>query len=479
LKGTILAGNKSSYAITSISGEGGVGTVYKARDIASGETVAIKLLHSKRFPLTDVQRQRFHQEIAATTNVTSTYLVAGIDHGMHHDEPFLVMEWMSGGTLQELISSGQYNIDDVVKITCQLLKAFRDLRRLTVVHRDIKPNNVMLSHDRRVKLSDLGIARDLSTQAYLTATEERLGSLLYISERQRFTPQLVTSRDDFYSLCLVLYELISGRRIHTRNIALKYLRPPLTSMALAVLVDRGMDDQDDWESVHDELCTYLNIDAETISREYNGSVLVPESLLKSRVTATINGLKASNLPTPPRTTRAANATFNGIVATMRRSFEECSVEFEASGVRSWMEEETVFTEGTITVHFGADFGNEIELLLEETGLDDLILDGRLFGWIEFEPSNETGFQIAGISGKRLYPDLSYLPDDVFERPINELDDSSRRFLRKVGRGLAIGVAIGALDRIDEIRDESIEEGKIIRGRVSRPPTIASPSGVDA
>jgi serine/threonine protein kinase len=275
LKGTILTGNKSSYAITSVAGEGGVGTVFKARDVASGELLAIKLLHSKRFPLTDVQRQRFHQEIEATTKVTSDYLVAGIDQGIYHDEPFLAMEWMSGGTLQEFISRGAYDMDAVVIITSQLLKAFRDLRQSNVIHRDIKPNNVMIGSDGRIKLSDLGVARDLSIPAYLTATEERLGSLLYISERQRFTPHLVTSRDDFYSLCLVFYELISGRRVHTRNIALEYLRSPLAPMALAVLVDRGMDDQDDWEQVHDEFCAYLDIDAEMISQEYNRICLDP------------------------------------------------------------------------------------------------------------------------------------------------------------------------------------------------------------
>jgi hypothetical protein len=180
------------------------------------------------------------------------------------------------------------------------------------------------------------------------------------------------------------------------------------------------------------------------------------------VSETINRLKVSNLCGPRRIPKAVNATLEGIVATIKRSFEKCSIEFEASGVRSWMDREISSEEGSIVVYFGADFANEIEALLDDTGLDEQVLDGRLYGWIEFETPSEGRFQIAGISGKRLFADLSYMPDDVFDRQINELDESTKRFLHKVGRGLAIGAAIGALERIEETRNELVDENSQAR-----------------
>jgi serine/threonine protein kinase len=232
LEGTIVQGAKGRYAILASAGEGGAATVYKARNVSTGDTVALKVLHSKRFLVNDVQRARFGYEIETMLDVSSEYLVGGIDSGEYGEEPFLVLEWTAGGTLEKVIENGQYGIDETIQYTAQLIKAFKELERLGVVHRDIKPSNVLLASIARLKLGDFGLARSLLTPTHLTATTARIGSLLYMSERQRFGTHEATARDDFYSLSLVLYELVSKRKIHTRNTLLEILRPNNATIAL-------------------------------------------------------------------------------------------------------------------------------------------------------------------------------------------------------------------------------------------------------
>ena len=263
--GTILIGKKSSYAIKKHVGEGGVGVVYKAKDINTGYYTAVKVLHSKRFIINDVQKERFKTEITNSLNVCSDFIVKGIDHGINNGNDFLVLEWMPNGTLQELISDGGYDREVVVAYTAQILKAFRDLKIQGLVHRDIKPNNILIGKDKQLKLSDLGITKNTDTGPFLTCADDHLGSVLYISERQRYAPESATHRDDFYAICLVLYELVSRKRIHNKNISLKYLRPSIAPMSLSVLIDRGMEDNDNWYEIYSEMISLIDVDNEIIN----------------------------------------------------------------------------------------------------------------------------------------------------------------------------------------------------------------------
>jgi serine/threonine protein kinase len=455
--GTILEGEQGKYAISSVAGEGGVGTVYKARKTISGEVVAVKLLHSKRFPLTDVQRERFRNEISACMTVTSQYIVRGIDKGYHDDEPFLVLEWMPNGTLQQFIADGNYNSDEVVSMTAQLLKAFLDLRSFGLVHRDIKPNNVLLAANGRLKLADLGIARSFVTPAYLTASDQRLGSLLYISERQRFSPESATSRDDFYSLCLVLYELISRRRVHTRNLPLGFLRPSLAPMALSLLVDRGMEDSDAWEEVFFEMCRYIDVEREIICEDYTGSVLVPEVMLRSKAKQVMESLKdiitTETYSDSDERAPASTSLLDDSINIIRRAFDDCVREFQDSGILLRISPDVEdLGDGEYSIYFGAAFDKSVADLLDATSLRSEVED-RLFGWITLGRKDGDCYHIVGIGGKRLDVDTSVLPQNVFDTDICNLDKDEMAFLQRVGRTLALGAALGALQRIKEIIDE--------------------------
>jgi serine/threonine protein kinase len=452
LKGTIVEGSRGRYAIIAEAGEGGVGTVYKAKEIASGNVVAIKVLHSKRFELNDIQRERFLNEMTASLEIDSPYIVAGLDTGEYAGQPFLVLEWLSGGSLQHLIESGHYESHEVIAFTAQLLKAFQDLRRLGLIHRDLKPNNVMLTDDHRVKLADLGLVRKVAAPAFLTASDAHIGSLLYISERQRFSPDEATSRDDFYSLSLILYALVSRRRIHNRNVPLLYLRPDIAPIALCSLIDRGMQDLDDWQNTYDELCLYIDLDAECINREYTGSVLVPEYLIQSRVDQLLKRVtsKADAGDACDTETNSFRTLLDDIVDIIIRAFNDCACEFSHCGVLIGIADELEDTGDAI--YFSARFTGGLEILLDELSISEQVND-RLFGWISFEVLADGSVRIDGISGKRLYADHSHLPVDMCDRVVSKLDESTKLFLRHVGRGAAVGAGIGAIERIEDVLEE--------------------------
>lgn len=453
MKGTIVDGSRGRYAILAEAGEGGVGTVYKAKDISSGDVVALKVLHSKRFELNDIQRERFFNEITASLDVSSPYIVSGLDSGEYKGEPFLVLEWLSGGTLQQLIESGDYVTDDVIAITAQLLKAFHDLQRLGLIHRDLKPNNVLMTADRRMKLSDLGLVRKVAAPAYLTASDAHIGSLLYISERQRFSPDEATSRDDFYSLSLILYELVSRRRIHNRNVPLLYLRPDIAPIALCSLIDQGMQDLDDWQETRDELCSYIDLDGECIDQHYTGSVLVPEHLIQTKVDSLFAraGSTSSSEEVEETASESPTTLLQDVVDVIARAFDDCAREFRHCGVTIGIAEEPEDTGEA--VYFWASFNGKLDILLDEKRISEDVND-RLFGWIGFTTLDDGSIQIDGVGGKRLYADCSHVPDDMCDRVIAKLDDETRVFLRHVGRAVAVGAGLGAIERIEDLLEEA-------------------------
>lgn len=380
--------------------------------------------------------------------INSEFIVRGLDTGFSRDEPFLVLEWMEGGTLQHFIHLREYHLNDVVRITAQLLKAFRELQRFNLVHRDLKPNNILLTADNCVKLSDLGILRVPESTLYLTGTGDQLGSLLYISERQRFAPDQATPRDDFYSLCLILYELISQRRIHNRNIPLANLRSPLAPLALSMLVDRGMEDLEDWQSVFEEMCLYVDLKTEVVSSEFIGSNTLPENVVKIHVDRIIQLLGGVVSPIIHTDVSPENTAFlDKVVSKIAHAFRKCASEFIHLGVEVEISSPPV--EDGNCVYFWAKFGDDIYDLIVKHNLEDYATE-RLYGWFELEIAINGTVSISHISGKRLFADFQYLPDDTFDRVLSRLDECDEAFLNRFGRGLAIGAAIGAIESIEDL-----------------------------
>lgn len=452
--GTIVQGSQGRYAILSMAGEGGVGTVYKARNEDSGNVVAVKVLHAKRFDLNDIQHERFLIEIGKSLSISSPHIVHGIDSGEYEGEPFLVLEWLSGGTLQQFIETQDYSFDDVISFTAQLLNAFRDLQKLGLVHRDLKPNNVLLTANKVLKLSDLGLIKKVTAPAYLTATGAHIGSLLYISKRQRFSPGEVTSRDDFYSLCLILYELVSKRKIHNNNTLLVNLRPTIAPMALCSFIDRGMLDLDDWEDTLAELCQYIDLEGQRINPDYTGSLIVPEHLIQrevDRVVKLVENKKGLTKDGETKTNYEASL-LSKIVKVISDAFDNCASEFAHCGVITFINPDYADED---TFYYSASFGEKLDALLDASNLSESVND-RLYGWIKFITNDDGSIQIETISGKHLYADTMYMPKDTYIRRLIQLDAETITFLKQVGRALAVGAAIGAMERIEDCL-EIVEE----------------------
>lgn len=213
-RGELLTGQLGTYAIRSLIDRGGVGAVYDGQRIADKKRVAVKLLHGGRFPVTAVARERFRREIVDALKLKHPRLVETYDFGRFDEHDFLVMEYVSGGTVASLIRPGRYDDATALRWCSHLLEGVAYLHSQGYIHRDLKPNNLLLTESGNLKIGDLGIVRDLSAQAYLTMTGDQIGSVLYISRHQRENPTEATVADDAHAVACCLYEILSRHRIH-------------------------------------------------------------------------------------------------------------------------------------------------------------------------------------------------------------------------------------------------------------------------
>jgi serine/threonine-protein kinase len=196
------------YELQELLGRGAMGEVWRACDHLLGRPVAVKLLHAEE--AADAERFRLEAQIAARLNHPN--VVGMYDFGAHHHQPHLVMELVDGWNLaQERSLRGALPPAEAAAITAQAAAGLAAAHQQAVVHRDVKPANVMLTTDRTVKITDFGIARFAEeTASNLTATGKIIGTADYLApERALGRPAQPAS--DVYSLGCVLYELLTGR----------------------------------------------------------------------------------------------------------------------------------------------------------------------------------------------------------------------------------------------------------------------------
>jgi serine/threonine-protein kinase len=245
LLGTTLNGR---YQLEAQIGSGGMSTVYRAMDQTLQRRVAIKLMNREVASDSD-QLERFRREARAVAQLSHPHLVGVIDANEDEGRPYIVFEYVEGETLKERIRrQDRLSIPEAVAYSIEIARALAAAHARHIVHRDVKPQNVLIDSEGRAKVTDFGIARTLD-EAGLTADGRVLGTTDYVSPEQALG-QPVTGQSDFYSLGVALYEMLTGevpfKGDNQVAVAMKHVREtipdvriarPEVSAALAAVLD--------------------------------------------------------------------------------------------------------------------------------------------------------------------------------------------------------------------------------------------------
>ncbi len=208
------------YRIFEKIGSGGWGDVYRARDERLDRDVALKVL-SQRALEEDSSRKRFRKEALVLSRLNHPNIATILDFDTQEGLDFLVMEYISGTTLHDLVSKGRLEEKDIIHYATQIAAALEDAHQVGIVHRDLKPSNVLVTPKGQVKVLDFGLAKLLhpnnSPVTHLT-TETNLvvGTFPYMSPEQLRT-EPPDARSDIYSFGVTLYEMATGQRPHQES----------------------------------------------------------------------------------------------------------------------------------------------------------------------------------------------------------------------------------------------------------------------
>src|SRR4051812_23487871 len=205
LTGTVLSGR---YRLEQRLGSGGMSTVYLARDETLERMVAVKVLHGEISDQPD-QLERFRREARSVAQVSHPNVVAVIDAGEDGGHPYIVLEYVEGETLKQRIDRlGRLPVDEATAYAIEIGRGLAAAHARRMVHRDVKPQNVLIDPEGRAKVTDFGIARTLESDG-LTKTGRVLGTTDYVSPEQAMGHG-VDLRSDIYSLGVLLYEMLTG-----------------------------------------------------------------------------------------------------------------------------------------------------------------------------------------------------------------------------------------------------------------------------
>jgi serine/threonine protein kinase len=198
------------YQILGLIGEGAMGAVYKARHQDGGDEVAVKVLPPD-LAANPVRLKRFEQEFRAAKVLSHPNIVSAIDFGNHEGTPYFVMEFVEGPSLAARIGrDGKIPEAEAVALIVQVAEALHQAHAQGIIHRDVKPDNVLLTTDGRAKLADLGLAKDQAADLDLTRPNSGLGTPNYMAPEQFTNAKNADPRCDVYSLGATLYVALTS-----------------------------------------------------------------------------------------------------------------------------------------------------------------------------------------------------------------------------------------------------------------------------
>ncbi len=221
-----------NYRIDTLIGRGGMASVYQVFDTYLQRTVAMKIIH--RAVAIDIKNlERFKQEASLIAQLEHPHLLPVHDFNLEHDPPYIIMRYLEGGTLSDVLRTGKpLPLGEISHVIGQVAGALDYAHRRGVIHRDIKPSNIMIDVDGNVFVADFGIAR-VSDSEGLTQTNVAVGTPGYMSPEQGEGRKTVDHRTDIYSLGVLIYEMATGQQPYKADtglaMILAHMQEPIPS----------------------------------------------------------------------------------------------------------------------------------------------------------------------------------------------------------------------------------------------------------
>ncbi|MCI6377252.1 MAG: Stk1 family PASTA domain-containing Ser/Thr kinase [Clostridiales bacterium] len=233
MKGMVFA---ERYKLEDFIGQGGMSLVYRAVDVRTGHSVAVKILKSE-YNSDKEFLERFQREAQAASLMSHHNLVNLLDVGVEGEYRYLVLEYVNGNTLKDVIrQKGRLNYQTAIQIAVRILSALQHAHDNGIIHRDIKPQNVLIHADGHVKVSDFGIAR--MTNAFTISKGDTVVGSVHYSSPEQATGSVVEATSDIYSTGVVMYEMLTGRVPFVGDtpvaVAMQHVKdppPPITDYA--------------------------------------------------------------------------------------------------------------------------------------------------------------------------------------------------------------------------------------------------------
>jgi len=225
--------NIGRYEVVEQLGKGGMAFVYLAHDPYIKRQVAVKLL-PRQFTHDPEFRVRFQREAEVIAALEHAYIVPVYDFGDHEEQPFIVMRYMSGGTLVDRLNAGPLPLGQIPSIFQNIAIALDYAHKHGIIHRDIKPGNILFDTDGNAHLSDFGIAKIQEATAAFTGTGNLIGTPAYMSPEQAKGEKTIDGRADIYSLGVVLFQCLSGelpfKSDTPMGVAIAHIQQPVPSL---------------------------------------------------------------------------------------------------------------------------------------------------------------------------------------------------------------------------------------------------------